>query len=259
MMLRIILLAGALLLNGCLFRGKPKPPPPAETVETTRLRADSLWQVATGEFRGARWAKASATLDRALLIMPYDDPRRPRGHFMMGEALLGQNNQLQAVREFRRVADENANDPLAADALLRVGDAYADLWTTPDLDPSYGETAVTTYREVLDRFPSSVAAQRATRRILALQEMFAIKEFRTGMFYYRLKAYDSAILSFRNTVANYPRAKAVPDALVKLVQTYRVLDYQEDLKETCQYVQRFFPNALPRVVRECPAEQPAAK
>jgi outer membrane protein assembly factor BamD len=253
------MLAGALLTSGCLFKGKPKPPPPVETVETTRKRADSLWAAATGHLRAGRWTKAATALDRALLIMQYDDPRRPRGHFMMGEALMGQGNQLQAVREFRRVADENAADPLAGDALLRAGDAYADLWTKPQLDPSYGESAVTTYREVMDRFPDTPAAFRATQRTQELQEMFAAKEFETAMFYMRLKAYDSAILSFRAVVANYPRSKVTPEALVKLVQSYRRVDYAEDLKETCQYVQRFFPATMPRIARDCPAEPAAAK
>ena len=40
MIRRLWWLAGMVVLTGCLFKGKPKPPPPMETVETTRLRAD---------------------------------------------------------------------------------------------------------------------------------------------------------------------------------------------------------------------------
>lgn len=253
MIRRLWWVAGVMALSGCLFKGKPKPPPPVETVETTRLRADSLWAAANDHFRHGRWSKAAKALDRGLLILDYADPRRSRGHFMMGEALFAQSNQLQAVREFRRVADENAADPLAPDALVRAGDAYADLWKRPELDPTYGETAMTTYREVLERYPGSPAAQRASARILALQEKFAIKDFKTAMFYFRLKAYDSAILSLRSVVATYPRTQIVPEALVKLVETYARLEYVEDLKETCQYIERFFPDTYPRAQqRSCP-------
>lgn len=79
-MMRVVFIVVTVLsLTGCLFRGKPKPPPPVETVETTRLRADSLWREANGHFRHARWAKLAEAMDRTLLIMQYDDPRRPRG------------------------------------------------------------------------------------------------------------------------------------------------------------------------------------
>jgi outer membrane protein assembly factor BamD len=189
-------------------------------VETTARRADSLFATGTAHFRAARWNKASQALDRGMLIMNYDDPRRPLGHFMMGEILFAQDNQLQAVREFRRVADEGGADSLSAEALLRAGDAYAALWERPELDPTYGETALSTYREVQQRYEGTSAARRAGMRITGLQERFAEKEFRTAMFYYRLKAYDSAILSLRNVVATWPRTKVVPDALVKLVETY---------------------------------------
>lgn len=247
-------LLGALLTSGCLFKGKPKPPPPVETVETTQRRADSLWAAAVDHHRHGRWGKVTAALERALLIMSYDDPRRGRGHFMMGEALFSQQNQLQAIREFRRVADEDVYAALAPEALLRAGDAYASLWTKPDLDPSYGESALSAYRELVDRFPNTTAARRATVRLQRLQEMFAAKEFRAAMFYYRIKAYDSAILGFRSTVANYPRTSIVPEALYRLVRAYHTVNYAEDLKDTCLYIQRFYPATMERIPREvCPA------
>jgi len=125
--MKALLPAGLVALSACLFGGKsaPKPPPPVETVETTAKRADSLFEVASKYFRAGKWNNASKALDRGMLIMSYDDPRRPLGHFMMGEILLAQENELQAVRELRRVADEGGTDSLASDALLRAGDAYA--------------------------------------------------------------------------------------------------------------------------------------
>lgn len=259
MKMKALLPAGLVALSACLFGGKsaPKPPPPVETVETTAKRADSLFEVASKYFRAGKWNNASKALDRGMLIMSYDDPRRPLGHFMMGEILLAQENELQAVRELRRVADEGGTDSLASDALLRAGDAYAALWRKPELDPTYGETALATYKEVQQRYEGTSAARRAGARIVDLQEQFATKEYRTALFYYRIKAYDSAILSLRNVVATWPRTKVVPDALVKLVQTYHKLEYQEDLRETCKYITRFFPETAPRVAVNCPAAEPA--
>lgn len=249
-----VLVVATVALSGCLFRSKPKPPPPVETVEMTRARGDSLWKLGRDDFRHGLWKKASTNLDRAVLIMDYGDPRRAKGHFMMGEALLAQQNELQAVREFRKVADENASDALAPDALLRAGDAYAALWHRPELDPTYGETALATYKELLERYPDTEASRRAISGVTRLQESFAQKELHTAMYYYRLKAYDSAILSFRNLVATYPRTAAVSEALQKLVETYHKVGYEEDLRDTCDYITRYAPKTVPLVARFCPKE-----
>jgi outer membrane protein assembly factor BamD (BamD/ComL family) len=79
--------------------------------------------------------------------------------------------------------------------------------------------------------------------VTELNERFAFKTYRAAMFYYRLKAYDSAILYFKDLIASYPKAAVAPDALVKLVQAYKTLGYREDVQETCDYIRRFHPKA----------------
>ena len=153
------------------------------------------------------------------------------------------------------------NDPLAAEALLRVGDAYADLWRRPELDPSYGQTALATYQELLNRYPGTTAAKRAQARIDDLQEHFAYKEYKAALYYFRLKAYDSAILYLKDLVATYPRSAIAPDALIQLVQAYRTLGYKEDVQETCGYIRRFHPErarAPARRARTAPIRAAAA-
>ncbi len=168
-----------------------------------------------------------------------------------GEAQFAMGSHLQAAREFRKVSDDTPNDPLAPEALLRVGDVYADLWRRPELDPSYGQTSLATYQELLNRYPGTTAAKRAQERIDDLQERFATKEYKAALYYMRLKAFDSAILYLKDLVATYPRSAVAPDALIHLVQAYRTLGYKEDVQETCGYIRRFHAKA-PGVVKACP-------
>jgi outer membrane protein assembly factor BamD len=151
------------------------------------------------------------------------------------------------------VADEQPEGPLAPDALLRAGDAYADLWRRPELDPTYGETARGVYQEVVSRYGGTPEAARAARRLIELGEKFAEKEYKNALFYFRFKAYDSAILMLRGVIATYPRAAVVPDALERLVRAYQILGYKEDVKETCAYIAQYHPDpAGPG--RLCPKE-----
>jgi len=240
-------------------RPAPKAAPtPVSNVAVTASseEIDKLWDQAVKDVRRGKWNDAIKQLERALLEFPPGDPRAPQAHLWEGEAYLATGSNLEAAREFRKASDDTPNDPLAPQALLRVGDAYADLWRRPELDPSYGQTALATYQELLNRYPGTPAAKEAQQRIDELKERFAYKEYKAALYYMRLKAYDSAILYLKDLVATYPRSSVAPDALLHLVQAYRTLGYKEDVQETCGYIRRFHPRA-PQVNEVCPSK-PAA-
>lgn len=234
-------------------------PAPASAPEITASREtiDSIWRDAEWAVRHGKWGDAEKLLGRVLLEMSPGDARIPQAHYWLGEAYYARGRHLEAAREFRKASDDTPNHPIAPEALLRVGDVYADLWRRPELDPTYGQTALATYQELLNRYPGSNAAKRAQLRITELNERFAYKTYRAAMFYYRLKAYDSAILYLKDLIANYPKAAVAPDALVKLVQAYRTLGYREDVQETCDYLRRFHPKA-PGTAEVCPTSSSGA-
>jgi outer membrane protein assembly factor BamD len=237
---------------GCWpFGGKAKPVP-SPAAETSAQTLDSLWQEGQRAFNTASWGDAAKLFTRLATILPVTDRRHTRLLFFQAEIELAQGNELDAVRLFRRVADESPDDSLAPDALLRAGDAYTRLWRRPELDPTYGMTALSVYEEVGARYPGTPVAKRAEAALAALNEKFAYKEYRNALFYFQYKAYDSAILSLRALIAQHPRAAVVPEALEKLVLAYRELGYEEDVRDTCQYIAQFHPNSTgPR--RLCPA------
>ncbi len=258
MIRRFALLALALVvLGGCwpFGHGKKSAAPPPVLANSPRT-IDSLWQVGVGEFNNGHWGDARKAFDRVGTGLAATDPRYSRLRFFQAEIALAEGTELDAVRIFRRIADETPQDSLAPDALLRAGDAYAALWRNPELDPTYGQTALGVYQEVIARYPSSEAAKRAQLGVSELNEQFAFKEYRSALFYYKFKAYESAILMLRSVVADYPRAEIVPDALGKLVEAYQKLGYEEDLKEACGYIARFHPEPG-GPIRLCPATQAA--
>lgn len=255
-------IGAAVLLAACGRGGastSPAAPAPASRpLESAPPRmVDSLWRTAEAAVRHGKWGDAQKLLDRVLLEFGPGDSRIPQAHYWLGEAHFAQGRQLEAAREFRKTSDDTPNHPMAPEALLRVADVYADLWRRPELDPTYGQTALATYQELLNRYPGSDAAKRAQLRIEELNERFAYKTYRAAMFYYRLKAYDSAILYLKDLIANYPKSAVAPDALVKLVHAYRTLGYREDVQETCDYIRRFHPKA-PGAGEVCPRKPAGA-
>jgi outer membrane protein assembly factor BamD len=256
-MKRRLILVPFVLTAGCARHRAPATVTPTNQVALTATpeAIDSLWGQAMAQFRSGHWDKAATAFERLSLEFQPGDPRGPRSHFFLAECHFATKEQLQATREFRKVSDETPNDPLAPEALLRAADAYADLWRRPELDPTYGQTALATYQELINRYPGTSAATRAQAKIQDLNERFAIKTYKAALYYLRFKAYDSAILYLKNLLTTYPKSSVAPEALLRLVEAYRTLGYQEDLKETCGYLQRFHPDT-PGAAQACPRPPP---
>ncbi len=240
----LLVLVGVAACGGSPEDVSLRPEPVAPVREGLPAAAvDSIYAAGERAFSRGDWSDAITEFERFSLETNPGDPRAGKARFYVAESRLASGEHLTAARDFRRISDETPNDPLAPDALLRVGDAYAELWRRPELDPSYGQTALATYQELLNRYPGTEAAARAQRRIAELNDQFAYKQYRAALYYMRLKAYDSAILYLRDLVASYPQAEVAPDALLRLVDAYRRLGYAEDVQETCGYLRRFHAGA----------------
>lgn len=187
-------------------------------------------------FRHGEFADAQAGFQRLQFDLAVRDTLQARVRFYLAETYMGQDELITATREFRRVADDYPADPLAPFALLRIGDAYAQLWRRPELDPSNGQTSVATYQELAGRYPDAPAARIAARRVRELQEKFAQKDYATGLFYLRRSAFDSAILYFRGLIVQYPSSPLVPDAYVRLAEAYKAISYREELRDVCDHL-----------------------
>ena len=248
-----------LLLIGCgpgLHPAAGHTPEPTLRVDAAPAEVDRQWAAADLAFRRGKWTDAATKLERLALEFSSGDPRIARARFELGESYFATKSHLQAVREFRRVSDEMPSDPLAPDALLRAGDAFADLWRRPELDPTYAQTAIGTYQEVLNRYPGTHASALAQVRIDGLNDKLAFKQYRTSLYYIRYKAYDSAILYLKDLASTYPKAEIVPEALITLIGVYQKLGYSEDVRETCTYLRRLHGTA-PGVDAACTAGPPA--
>jgi len=174
--------------------------------------------------------------------------RRPRARRVL---------PVQAAHDFRQVADQFPATPYAPLALLRAGDANLRLWRKPELDPSYGESALAIYQELAGRYPGTDAAARAQVHVQQLREWFAQKDYKNGLFYFRRRAYDSAIIYFKDVIANYQGTARVADALMRLVDSYRAIGYADELKETCGTLRKYYPQTA-GLGASCPADSTPA-
>jgi outer membrane protein assembly factor BamD len=202
-----------------------------------------LFEASKAEYQRSNCGAATRGFTRVVFELPPRDPRLAETRYLLGECRFKDKDYLEASREFRRAADDFPNHEVAPTALMRSGDALAKLWKRPELDPTYGEQAMAAYSEVLTRYPNSSAAELTRARSAAMADQFALKDLKTGDFYFKIKAYDSAIIYYRAVIASWSQSRHAPTALMKLVQTYRRIGYEEEATETCAHLRRFYPEA----------------
>jgi outer membrane protein assembly factor BamD len=211
-----------------------RPAPPAPEVLLARSRA---------QFRAGDFADAQQSLRRVMFELSPNDSSLPEVHYLLAETQFQMGQFSEASVEFRQTADQFPGSMYAPLALLRAGDANMRLWRKPELDPTFGHTALAIYQDLSGRYPNSQAATRAQLHVRQLREWFADKTYKNGLFYFRRGAYDSGIIYFKDVVANYPDTPRAADALLRLADSYRVIGYREELQETCAHVRRFYPQA----------------
>jgi outer membrane protein assembly factor BamD len=204
--------------------------------------SETLYQAGLREFQRGRWDYAIQAFEKLTLDLPARDTLLPRAYWYLGKSHTHKKQYILAAQSFSRLTESFPDDSLADDALLEAGGAYAKMWRKPALDAQYGLSAISTYRTLLAIYPNSPLREPAERRASKLEQWFATKDYDTGMYYLRRKAYDPAILYFRDVIRLYPNTPKTREAYLRLVQSYRAIRYRDDARETCMAVRQLFPS-----------------
>jgi outer membrane protein assembly factor BamD len=216
---------------------------------------EALYSAGVREFEKKHWGNSIAAFEKLTNDLPARDTLLPRSYWYLARAHDHQREHLLAAQSFTRLFESFPDDTLADDAALLAGRSYRKLWRKPPLDPTYGETAVAAYNALLGLYPDSEHAEQARREILELEQMFATKTYETGMYYFRRKAWDSALIYFRGVLERWPHVPAARDALLRMAETNLRIRYREDYVDACSKLRQAYPGdrEVARVCQDAPA------
>jgi outer membrane protein assembly factor BamD len=202
---------------------------------------DKLYAASLKAFERHRWDDAVSGFEKLTLDLPAHDTLLAPAYYYLGLAHEKKSEPLLAAQAFSRLADAFPDDSLAPTGLYAAGRAYERLWRRPDLDATYGNSALSEYQTLLALYPTSPLKDRSEQRVAHLQEWFAEKDYINGLHYYHRKAYDSSIIYFKDVVKNYPNVPVTRDAYLRLVDAYRAIRYKEDAADICNTLRITFP------------------
>ena len=216
---------------------------------------DKLYQVAMAEYKAGRYDNAAKAFEKLTLDLSARDPRLPLAFYYLAQSQTKQGQNLLAAGTYNRLIDAFPQDTLVDDALFLSGRAYQKEWRHPELDANYGNSAVTAYQSLLASFPDSPFAGRAKQELSRLDEWLAEKDYTTGYLYLKRKAYDSAILYFKDVIRLHPNAAKTREAYLRLLEAYRAIKYTEDARDLCDAMRKAYQDD--REVRRACGPAPA--
>jgi outer membrane protein assembly factor BamD len=194
---------------------------------------EALYSASLSEYKHKRWDNAVSGFEKLTTDLPARDTLLPLSYWYLASAHQRMGENLLAAQSYGRLVESFPDDTLADDAALEAARSYKRMWRKPQLDPTYGETALASYNTLIGLYPNSKLIPQAQKDIAELENWFAIKDYDAGMYYFRRKAYDSAILYFKDDLTKYATAPQAHDAGLRLVQAYKAIRYREDASELC--------------------------
>jgi outer membrane assembly lipoprotein YfiO len=246
MRLRRILFAAGLLVIAAAGACKP--------VFNAGTYADmnTLFKAAMTEFNAKRFDNAAKAFERLSAELPARDPRVPVAFYYLGKSQDKIGERLLAAKSYSRIYEQFPEDTLADDGLYFSGLAYEAMWRKPVLDAQYGDNALTQFQTLAALYPNSPVAQQGAKELFKLDEWFATKDYETGRHYLKRKAYDSAIIYFKDVIRLHPAAPKTREAYLRLHEAYTAINYKDDARDTCDAARKAYPTDR-EVVQQCGA------
>ena len=109
-------------------------------------------------------------------------------------------------------------------------------------DPGASLQSFQDFSELIKRFPESKYVDDARQRMRHLRNILAQHEVNVANFYMRRGAFVAAANRARNVVENFQQTPAMPEALVLLAKSYKVLELEDLSNDTLRVLELNYPN-----------------
>lgn len=226
---RLTLLVVAVMgLTGC---AKELPP---------GLSAEDLFSIGMEKYERRDWDRSIQAMQRFI----FGDPGHQKvdsAQLVVGRCYYNKKQYLTAAAEFLRLAQSRPAGRLADEARYRACESYYEMSPRPELDQEYTDEAINQCRAVALLYPGSPYAEQAAQRVRELTDKIARKYYLNAVYYFRRRAYDSAIVYLEHLLETYNGATVEPEALLKLYESYTKLGYSEEAERTRDRLLRNHP------------------
>jgi len=111
------------------------------------------------------------------------------------------------------------------------------------LDGYYNDLALSSFNQVIERFPDSKYAKDSRQKIILVKSNIAAKHMHIGRFYLNNKKYIAALNRFKIVVDEFAITKFTPEALHRMVEAYYEMGMYEESYNTAALLGYNYPES----------------
>jgi outer membrane protein assembly factor BamD len=187
------------------------------------------------------YSKAIEALKQVIYKYPGSDLVEHARYYLADSYFLNEDYVL-AADEFERLNREFPQGRFSDVALFKAALCYEKQSRRLERDQSETLKAIETIENLLSKYPNTEYADTAREHSRILKDRLAQKEYRTAMFYFDMKLYDSSIIYLKSMLENYPESSVTPGALYHLYVSSRRMGYPDDAKDARDRLCSEFPD-----------------
>ena len=248
--------------------------------DAARTRADTryvardvntLYNAARDRLERGLYTQAAALFDEVERQHPYSVWAR-RAQLMSAFSYYAANDHTKSIDSARRFLSIHPGNRDAPYALYLIALNYYEQIRDVTHDQGNTRQAMDALNEVIRRYPSSRYASDARLKLDLVRDHLAGHEMEVGRYYQDRRQWLASVIRFRNVIDEYQQTSHVPEALMRLTESYLALGVPEEARRSAAVLGANFPstqwyqraysliqNYRPRPARARPAATPATQ
>ncbi len=165
--------------------------------------APELAKKAMGEFNKEQYNMSIDTFEQLLDWYPFDK-LATLAEFKIAEAHFNMEEYDESIMYYTDFIKLHPRNDAVPYILFQIAQAYYNRVDTVDRDQNNAKFALTSFRNIIQKFPESEYAKKSEELVVKCLKSIAGHELYVGAFYYKSKHYKAALKRFEMILANYP-------------------------------------------------------
>src|SRR5271169_1372358 len=216
--LLLVLMASTIIFVGCSNKKVSNPIANVNSKQPDKV----LYDRAMDAMKHNKFDIARLSLQTLINTYP-DSEYVARAKLAIGDSWYAEGGSAamaQAESEYRDFITFFPNMTEASEAQMRIADIHYNEMEKADRDYTHAKRAAEEYRQLIMQFPDSPMVPEAKKKLLAVQEVLAEREFVIGHFYYLREAWPAAIARLKSLTDTYPLYSGADEALYEMGNAY---------------------------------------